>query len=153
MVKKIHPLISSIRVIVFSTVMWHLILEFFIKEAIMTKRSIKAKVTDNFLKEKGFKLPLPTVVEGMDKSGKKFKEETVLSYISPSGSSFWLNTPVENGSDLRLTIDLPPKLKENKDLKMIIKGKVIFIENPADQSSRSRVSLQFENKYIIDECQ
>ncbi|MBD3415444.1 MAG: PilZ domain-containing protein [Candidatus Aminicenantes bacterium] len=117
----------------------------------MTKRSIKARTTDNFLKEKGFKLPLPTIVEGIDKSGKKFTEKTVLQYISPSGSSFWLNTLVSNGSELRLTIDLPPKLKENRDLKMIIKGKTIFVEEAVDESSKSRVSVHFENKYIIDE--
>ncbi|HZX10254.1 MAG TPA: PilZ domain-containing protein [Acidobacteriota bacterium] len=118
----------------------------------MTKRTIRARTTDDFLKEKGFKLPLSTTVEGTDKSGNHFSEKTVLSYISPSGSSFELNTPVDNGSSLRLTIDLPPKLKENKDLKMIIKGKVIFIEESVNQSSKSRISLRFENQYIIDEC-
>jgi len=117
----------------------------------MTKRTIKARTTGDFLKEKGFKLPLPTIVEGTDKSGNNFSEKTVLSYISPSGASFNLNTPVKNDSSLRLAIDLPPKLKENKDLKMIIKGKVIFIEDPVDQSSQSRISLRFENQYIIDE--
>lgn len=126
--------------------------EFFIKEAIMTKRTMRARTTDDFLKEKGFKLPLSTTVEGTDKSGNHFSEKTVLSYISPSGSSFELNTPVDNGSSLRLTIDLPPKLKEKKDLKMIIKGKVIFIEESVNQSSKSRISLRFENQYIIDEC-
>ncbi len=117
----------------------------------MTKRTNKTRKTDDFLKEKGFKLPLSTTVEGIDKAGNQFSEKTILSYISPSGSSFWLNTPVANGSDLRLLIDLPPKLKENKDLKMIIKGKVIFVENAVEQNSKSRISLRFDNKYIIDE--
>lgn len=117
----------------------------------MTKRTNNTRKTDDFLKEKGFKLPLSTTVEGIDKAGNKFSEKTILSYISPSGSSFWLDTPVANGSDLRLSIDLPPKLKESKDLKMIIKGKVIFVENAVEQSSKSRISLRFDNKYIIDE--
>jgi hypothetical protein len=124
---------------------------FSLKEAMMNRKTNKARTTDDFLKEKGFKLPLETIVEGIDKTGNHFSEKTTLSYISPSGSSFWLNTPIKDGSTLRLTIDLPPKLKENKDLKMIIKGKVIFIENISDQSYKSRVSLRFENKYIIDE--
>jgi hypothetical protein len=122
-----------------------------LKEAMMTKRTNNTRKTDDFLKEKGFKLPLSTTVEGIDKAGNKFSEKTILSYISPSGSSFWLDTPVANGSDLRLSIDLPPKLKESKDLKMIIKGKVIFVENAVEQSSKSRISLRFDNKYIIDE--
>jgi hypothetical protein len=123
-----------------------------LKEAMMTKRTNKARTTDDFLKEKGFKLPLSTTVEGIDKAGNQFSEKTILSYISPSGSSFWLDTPVANGADLRLLIDLPAKLKENKDLKMIIKGKVIFVENAVEQNSKSRISLRFDNKYIIDEC-
>jgi hypothetical protein len=123
-----------------------------LKEAMMTKKTNTARNTDDFLKEKGFKLPLSTTVEGIDKAGNKFSEKTILSYISPSGSSFWLDTPVSNGVDLRLMIDLPPKLKENKDLKMIIKGKVIFVENAVEQNAKSRISLRFDNKYIIDEC-
>ncbi len=118
----------------------------------MTKKTNTARNTDDFLKEKGFKLPLSTTVEGIDKAGNKFSEKTILSYISPSGSSFWLDTPVSNGVDLRLMIDLPPKLRENKDLKMIIKGKVIFVENAVEQNAKSRISLRFDNKYIIDEC-
>lgn len=123
-----------------------------LKEAMMTKKTNTARNTDDFLKEKGFKLPLSTTVEGIDKAGNKFSEKTILSYISPSGSSFWLDTPVSNGVDLRLMIDLPPKLRENKDLKMIIKGKVIFVENAVEQNAKSRISLRFDNKYIIDEC-
>ncbi|HHF52268.1 MAG TPA: PilZ domain-containing protein [Candidatus Aminicenantes bacterium] len=118
----------------------------------MTKRTNKARTTDDFLKEKGFKLPLPTTVEGIDKAGNQFLEKTILSYISPSGSSFWLETPIANGAELRLLIDLPPKLKEDRDLKMIIKGKVIFVEDAVEQNSKSRISLRFDNKYIIDEC-
>ena len=56
-----------------------------------------------------------------------------------------------SAGELRLTVDLPTSLAEDKDLKLIIKGKVIFLEAPKNQNGRHRVSLKFENKYIIDE--
>lgn len=111
--------------------------------------------SDNFnmstaLKEQGFNLSLPTLVEGKEESGKAFREKTVLSYISHHGSSFWLSNPVALGSELKLIIDLPPKLADKKDLKLIIKGKVIFVEALKGKNSKQRVSLKFSNKYIID---
>lgn len=101
--------------------------------------------------EQGFKLPLPTIVEWTDESGKEYKEETVLNYISHTGSSFWLKTPVSMGTNLRLSIALPEKLSDHKNLKLIIKGKVVFIESEKDEDDNRRITLRFENKYIITE--
>jgi hypothetical protein len=100
-------------------------------------------------KERGFNLPLPTIVEGQDQEGNSFKEQTSISYISQYGASFWLNTPTELDSELKLFIDLPPKLAEGQDLKLIIRGRVIFLESATDQNSKQRVSLKFENRYLI----
>ncbi|MFQ6107981.1 MAG: PilZ domain-containing protein [Candidatus Aminicenantales bacterium] len=101
--------------------------------------------------EKGFELPLPCRVEGEDASGNRFKEKTTLSFISHQGSSFWLAQPVSIGSELRLVIDLPPALSEDKNLKLIIKGKVAFVEATNGKDSKQRISLHFDNKYIIKE--
>ncbi|MBN1271240.1 MAG: PilZ domain-containing protein [Candidatus Aminicenantes bacterium] len=101
--------------------------------------------------EQGFKLPLPTIVEWKDEKGREYKEETVLNYISHTGSSFWLKTPVTMGTNLRLSIALPEKLSDNKNLKLIIKGKVVFIEAEKEEDISKRVTLRFENKYIITE--
>ena len=111
-----------------------------------TKKNIK----DTPLNEAGFNLPLPTIVEGIDALGNNFQEKTVLSYISNSGSSFWLKTEVSSGIELRLTVDLPSKLADDKDLKLVIKGKVIFLEASKKETYKSRVSLKFNNKYIIE---
>lgn len=117
----------------------------------MAKARVKDRNADDVFPEKGFKMPLPTLVEGTDSSGNTFSEKTILSYISENGSSFWLTTDVPVDSQLKLTVDLPSRLSENKELKLIIKGKVIFLEAPKNHNSRHRVSLRFENKYIIDE--
>ena len=100
---------------------------------------------------KGFTLPLPCIVEGTDSSGAKFREKTTLSYISYQGSSFWLAHSVSTGSELKLTIDLPSNLSENKNLKLIIKGKVAFVEATNGKDSKERISLHFDNRYIIKE--
>lgn len=99
--------------------------------------------------EKGFNLSLPTRVIGQDVEGNVFDEKTSLSYISHQGSSFWLMTPTSIGHDLKLIIDLPPKLVQDQKLKLMIKGKVIFVEAATDQIPKQRVSIKFENKYVI----
>ena len=100
---------------------------------------------------KGFKLPLPAQVEGKDLKGQSFREKTTLSYISYQGSSFWLMNSVSVGSELRLIIDLPSNLSEEKNLQLIIKGRVAFVEVTNGKDAKERISLQFESKYIIKE--
>jgi hypothetical protein len=99
--------------------------------------------------EHGFSIPLNTQIQGKNTIGKDFNEKTVLTYISHNGSSFWMANSVVEGDELKLIIDLPPKLSDEKNLKLIIKGKVVFVEAPKNEDPRHRVSLKFENKYII----
>jgi hypothetical protein len=99
--------------------------------------------------EHGFSIPLNTQIQGIDTFGQEFSEKTTLAYISHNGSSFWMANSVAEGSELKLVIDLPPKLSDEKNLKLIIKGRVVFVEAPKNEDPRHRVSLKFENKYII----
>lgn len=101
--------------------------------------------------EHGFSIPLNTQIQGKDTQGKDFDEKTVLTYISHNGSSFWMANSVAEGNELKLIIDLPSKLSDKKNLKLIIKGRVVFVEAPKNEDPRHRVSLKFENKYIIDD--
>jgi len=98
----------------------------------------------------GFNLPLPTIVEGQNISGKPFSEQTVLSYISHYGSSFWLTAPVSLDQELKLIINLPQKLAPDKNLNLIIRGKTVFIEASKGKNQQQRVSLKFQSKYIIE---
>lgn len=101
------------------------------------------------LDTKIFNLPLSIAVEGEDESGHKFKEKSTLAYIGHQGSSFWIKTPILLGTELKLTIDLPPKLSEGKDLKLIIKGKVVAVDQKNNDGSPLRITLRFGTKYII----
>lgn len=100
-------------------------------------------------KDQIFNLPLPTVVEGRDATGRSFQEKTVLFYISHHGASFNLASTVTLGAKLKLIIDLPPSLSEDQNLKLVINGRVALVEANRSQISRHRVSLRFENKYFI----
>jgi hypothetical protein len=102
-----------------------------------------------FNQEEGFNLPLSMTVEGLDIAGNHFLETSQLSYISHNGSSFWLRTVVKEGSDLKLSINLPSSLSRDSSLKLIIRGKIVFIETPKSEDNKQRISLKFENKYII----
>lgn len=113
----------------------------------------KSKTEDlsGAIREAGFKMPLPTEIEGADASGGDFREKTVLSYISHRGASFWITNHVAVGTELRLTVALPKKLATDKNLHLIIRGSVIFVETVDEEAERHRVSIRFKNQYIIED--
>lgn len=96
-----------------------------------------------------FNLPLPTLVEGKDASGRSFQERTVLFYISHHGASFNMKNTALLGSPLKLIIDLPPSLAEDKSLKLVIRGRIALVEANESSPSKQRVSLRFESRYLI----
>ncbi|MCX7973621.1 MAG: PilZ domain-containing protein [Candidatus Aminicenantes bacterium] len=101
--------------------------------------------------DKVFNLPLPTLVEGETPAGEAFQEKTILNYISHQGAIFELKNPVTIGSRLRLAIDLPKALAEDKNLKLIIRGQVILVERLSNRKNKQRITIKFENKYFIRE--
>jgi hypothetical protein len=114
----------------------------------MTKASLEDTTRIQKI-ERGFKLPLRTWVEGLDCSGKPFREETILAYISNRGASFSLDAEVALGAKLRLSIDLPPKLAGGGDLNLVLKGRVVFIEATPGKNTRQKISLKLESRYLI----
>ena len=101
------------------------------------------------IREQGFTFPLPTQVEGMNAKGRDFAEETVLTFISHEGSSFRLKNPIQIGSRLKLIIDLPEKLAEDKALKLVIRGRVAKVEALRLGNGGQQVTIRFDSKYII----
>jgi hypothetical protein len=100
---------------------------------------------------KGFKLTLPATVEGPDAEGTFFREETVLSQMSHVGAIFRIVSPVSLGTRLKLSVSLPPKLSQGRNLKLVVKGTIALIEPEEEDGRRSRVSLRLENRYIIQD--
>jgi hypothetical protein len=115
----------------------------------MIKQPLAEDVDVLGAKDQGFTFPLPTLVEGLNARGKEFTEETVLSYISHQGSSFLLKNPVNIDMRLKLIVDLPEKLSEEKTLKLVIKGKVSQVEACREKVAGQRVTIRFDSKYII----
>ena len=99
--------------------------------------------------ERGFKLALPMTVQGRDPAGRDFEEETVLDYMSHSHASFILKNVVIRESQLKLIIGLPPKLSEDRDLKLIIRGRVAFLERRREGEASQRISLALESRFVI----
>jgi hypothetical protein len=101
-------------------------------------------------RDPGFTFPLPTTVQGVNARGREFAEDTVLSYINHELSSFVLKNPVQVGARLRLEIDLPEKLSlEDKDLKLVLKGRVDKVEIQRDRAASQKITLKLDGKYII----
>jgi hypothetical protein len=145
------PLISSKGVIDRPDWAWHFRLSTKEKEADMLSKLSSSPFGKTERKDQIFNLPLPTVVEGRDAAGRQFQEKTVLYYISHKGASFNLTNLVVLGSKLKLFIDLPSAMAEDKNLKLVINGKVALVEANHSSSLKQRVSLRFENKYFIKE--
>ncbi len=100
---------------------------------------------------KGFKLTLPATVEGPDAEGSFFREETVLSQMSHVGAIFRIANPVSLGTRLKLSVALPPKLSQGKNLRLVVKGTIALIEPADGDVNHSQVSLRLENRYIIQD--
>ncbi len=115
----------------------------------MLSKSSSAPLDRPSRKGQVFSLPLPTLVSGRDAGGRDFQERTVLFYISDSGATFNLRSLLTPGARLRLAIDLPPQLAEDRSLKLIINGRVALIEAPEAGSCQQRISLRFESRYVI----
>jgi len=99
---------------------------------------------------RGFKLSLPMIVEGPDNDGNLFHEDTSLAYMSHQGALFPLWSPVALGSRLKLTIALPPKLGEGRDLKLVVKGTIVDIDPATDgDGAAPQVAIRLESRYII----
>jgi hypothetical protein len=99
--------------------------------------------------ERGFSFPLPTQVEGLNAKGLEFSEGTVLTFINHQGSTFSLKSPVAIGTRLKLVIDLPEKLAEDKSLKLAIKGRVVMVEMKRNPAAGQKVTVHFDSRYII----
>ncbi len=101
----------------------------------------------NAAADRGFEMPLPTVVRGEDSGGAAFEETTVLTYMSARMAAFELGRRVDRDARLKLIISLPPKLSADSRLKLVINGRVALVASGTD--GKVQVSLTLEDKYII----
>jgi hypothetical protein len=98
--------------------------------------------------ERGFKLTLPMSVEGPDPNGTFFHEDTTLAFMSHQGAVFPLWSPVALGSRLKLSIVLPPKVGEGRNLTLVVKGTIVDIE-PSEAGAAPQVAIRLESRYVI----
>ena len=101
--------------------------------------------------ERGFKITTPLSVEGPDSDGSYFIEETKLYYINHMVAAFPLMNSVSLESRLKISLPLPPKLSLGKDMRLMIKGTIIFIDFQKERTSPPRITLRLENRYVIEQ--
>jgi len=99
--------------------------------------------------ERGFKMSLPMSVEGPDPEGAFFREETRLAFMSHQGAVFPLWSPVALGSRLKLSIALPPKLGEGRNLTLVVKGTIVDVDAVDGNGAAPQVAIRLESRYVI----
>jgi hypothetical protein len=99
--------------------------------------------------ERGFKLALPMSVEGPDPEGTFFHEDTLLAFMSHQGAVFPLWSAVALGSRLKLSVMLPPKLGEGRNLTLVVKGTIIDIDAGDGDGAAPQVAIRLESRYVI----
>jgi len=123
----------------------------------MTKRAAAKKTTKkvpkdlsiNRRREWRFDLPLKTVIEGKLPEGDKFHEVTELQNISSGGAYFCLDSGVVVGSKLNLMIELPNKLTDGKNMRLMIGGITVRLEKPDTKSRKQGVAVRFSDDFKV----
>ncbi|UCC38488.1 MAG: PilZ domain-containing protein [Candidatus Aminicenantes bacterium] len=117
-----------------------------------SKKKTKKEIADlkfNRRREWRFDLPLPAEVEGKLPQGKKFKETITLNNISCQGAYFCLDSGVVVGSKLNLAIDIPDELSGSKNLKLLLGGLTIRLEEPDKREKKQGLAIRFNKKFRI----
>jgi hypothetical protein len=99
--------------------------------------------------ERGFKMSLPMSVEGPDPEGAFFREDTMLAFMSHQGAVFPLWSQVALGSRLKLSIALPAKLGEGRNLTLVVKGTIVDIDSGEGDGAAPQVAIRLESRYVI----
>jgi hypothetical protein len=115
----------------------------------MSRENLQREADMFGAREQGFTYPLATRVQGVNARAQEFTEDTVLTSINYKGALFCLKNPVHIGTRLRLVIDLPEKLAEDKNLKLVIKGRVARVEYLRESPAAQKLTLEFDSRYII----
>jgi c-di-GMP-binding flagellar brake protein YcgR len=94
-----------------------------------------------------FDLPLSAVVSGKLPAGKKFEEKTTLENISSGGAFFLLKTPIPVGSKFKITVDIPHKLTEGKNVRLKLNGTVLRLIKVEKKTKKQGVAVRFSKDY------
>lgn len=87
-------------------------------------------------------IPFPATVEGVDKSGKQFKVDTVLDNLSKEGIYLRLVPSVEQGTELSIVFRLSSSTQvEPSTPRVAVQGTVLRIEPKAGGVSGVAVKI------------
>jgi hypothetical protein len=96
-----------------------------------------------------FNLPLPAKVEGTLPKGQRFLEKATIENISSSGAYFCLESGVSVGSRLNIIINIPKEAGGRKNLKLLLGGITIRLEEAKKRGKRQGVAVRFHRDYRL----
>jgi c-di-GMP-binding flagellar brake protein YcgR len=116
-------------------------------QKVKTEKRTKTPVVVNRRREWRFELPLTAEIEGQLPMGQKFKKKTVIENISSTGAYFSLDSNPVVGSKVSLAINLPTKLTEGKQVKLVLEGTIIRLEKKQENSRKLGVAVRFKRDF------
>ncbi|MGB9836223.1 MAG: hypothetical protein ACPLRX_05740 [Candidatus Saccharicenans sp.] len=108
-------------------------------------------VTGDRKRERLLELSLPALVKGTNAYGKKFEELTEIKSISAEQAHLLLKTPVQVGSQVNLTVDIPTTVMLGKPIRLELSGQVAKVEmKKAGRKTFQQVVLELKPEYRIE---
>ncbi len=112
-----------------------------------TKAKLPLDLEINRRVEWRFDLPLSAVVRGKLPGGKTFEEKTILENISSGGAFFLLTSPIPVGSKFKITVEIPHKLTEGKNVHLKLSGTVLRLIKIEKTAKKQGVAVRFGRDY------
>ncbi len=114
----------------------------------LNKSSIQG-VTGERRGERQLELSLPALVLGENASGRRFKETTELLSISAEKARFRLKNPVQIGTVLKLSLEIPATALLIHPLHLEISGQVARVEFNGQNTFQQLVTLELRKKFQL----
>jgi len=113
------------------------------------KTSIQG-ATEEEKRERSFELSLSALVSGRDALDREFEEETSIVSISSREVHMGLNSPVQPGAKLQLSLQVPQTLYLEKGLLLAISGTVAQVRPESALTSKRSVLIRLDRRFRIE---
>jgi hypothetical protein len=95
-----------------------------------------------------FSLRLPISVKYQDGSA---GEKTAFTRdVSARGICFFLDTPIQEGTDIEFTLTLPPEITLTESIRVRCKGTVVRAEKPSNNGQMSVAAVINEYEFLAE---
>jgi hypothetical protein len=93
-----------------------------------------------------FALRIPVTVSRGESSAQN--EPAQIRDVSARGISFYLDSPIEQGSAVAFTLTLPPEITMTESIRVQCKGHVVRVENNASEGKMAVAAVIEEYEFV-----